>query len=338
MFVVSETQLKYHRPARLDDELLVTAELRQIGSASLIIGQRVLSKTEQERTGASAPVLLCEGTIRIGWVDAASIAARTHSAASDGNPRALQRLHVTTFQAMNQDLSIISLLLHASFVGAAGRAAAGRSSPSPAGPRSSARTSRSSACAPLNDDFDREFWSGTSLNELFSVGRAERQVRRPHGAHLRLAACANTKSCASATSPTPAPCSTARAAPCAPATSASSTRSSRTCPSWPPSVRCRRTSACSARSGASCTPSPAWPPLAQVTLATVAPGIAEALVATAIGLFAAIPAVVAYNRFSREIDKHRHPAGDLHRRVLQHPAAQPGRPIVTRRRPPPASR
>jgi biopolymer transport protein TolQ len=43
--------------------------------------------------------------------------------------------------------------------------------------------------------------------------------------------------------------------------------------------------------------------LAQVTLATVAPGIAEALVATAIGLFAAIPAVVAYNRFTTDIDR-----------------------------------
>jgi biopolymer transport protein TolQ len=43
--------------------------------------------------------------------------------------------------------------------------------------------------------------------------------------------------------------------------------------------------------------------MAQVTLATVAPGIAEALVATAIGLFSAIPAVVAYNRFARDIDR-----------------------------------
>jgi len=43
--------------------------------------------------------------------------------------------------------------------------------------------------------------------------------------------------------------------------------------------------------------------LAQVTLATVAPGIAEALVATAIGLFAAIPAVVGYNRFAHDIDR-----------------------------------
>lgn len=41
----------------------------------------------------------------------------------------------------------------------------------------------------------------------------------------------------------------------------------------------------------------------QATLAHVAPGIAEALIATAIGLFAAIPAVVAFNYYSREIDR-----------------------------------
>ena len=41
----------------------------------------------------------------------------------------------------------------------------------------------------------------------------------------------------------------------------------------------------------------------QATLASVAPGIAEALIATAIGLFAAIPAVVAYNRFTHDIDR-----------------------------------
>lgn len=39
------------------------------------------------------------------------------------------------------------------------------------------------------------------------------------------------------------------------------------------------------------------------TLAAVAPGIAEALIATAIGLFAAIPAVVAYNRYTHDIDR-----------------------------------
>jgi biopolymer transport protein TolQ len=43
--------------------------------------------------------------------------------------------------------------------------------------------------------------------------------------------------------------------------------------------------------------------VSSATLAHVAPGIAEALVATAIGLFAAIPAVVAYNRFAHDVDR-----------------------------------
>ncbi len=43
--------------------------------------------------------------------------------------------------------------------------------------------------------------------------------------------------------------------------------------------------------------------VSQATLAHVAPGIAEALVATAIGLFAAIPAVIAYNRYAHDIDR-----------------------------------
>jgi len=67
MFVVSETAIKYHRPARLDDELLVTARLLDAGRASMTIGQQALRKT----TGPHE--LLCEGTIRIGWVDAASL-------------------------------------------------------------------------------------------------------------------------------------------------------------------------------------------------------------------------------------------------------------------------
>jgi acyl-CoA thioester hydrolase len=60
MFVVSETQVKYHRPAQLDDALRVTARLAQAGRASLVIAQEAwLGDT-----------LLCEGSIRIGWVQA----------------------------------------------------------------------------------------------------------------------------------------------------------------------------------------------------------------------------------------------------------------------------
>ena len=62
MFVVGETLVRYLKPAKLDDELLVTAEVKETGRASLIIAQQAL----RPATGD----LLCEGTIRIGWVAA----------------------------------------------------------------------------------------------------------------------------------------------------------------------------------------------------------------------------------------------------------------------------
>jgi acyl-CoA thioester hydrolase len=65
MFIVSETSVRYLQPARLDDELIVTAELQEAGRASLIIAQRARAT----RSGA----LLAEGTIRIGWVDAGTL-------------------------------------------------------------------------------------------------------------------------------------------------------------------------------------------------------------------------------------------------------------------------
>ncbi len=71
MFVVTEARLRYLRPARLDDALLVTAQLQEAGRASLTIGQQALLNHEQ---GSHAvPALLSEGTIRIGWVDAATL-------------------------------------------------------------------------------------------------------------------------------------------------------------------------------------------------------------------------------------------------------------------------
>ncbi|MEO8022827.1 YbgC/FadM family acyl-CoA thioesterase [Polaromonas sp.] len=105
IFVVTETTVRYHRPARLDDELIVTARLIEKGRASLIIGQTALLKSEHSELSGenqfsdgpppgelapsfgergSAPpkaraaksvgaTLLCEGTIRIGWVEAASL-------------------------------------------------------------------------------------------------------------------------------------------------------------------------------------------------------------------------------------------------------------------------
>lgn len=71
MFVVTDAQLRYHRSARLDDELIVTAALQSMGRASLTIVQQALLKPEQ--MSDQHPTLLTEGTIRIGWVDAASM-------------------------------------------------------------------------------------------------------------------------------------------------------------------------------------------------------------------------------------------------------------------------
>jgi acyl-CoA thioester hydrolase len=65
MFVVGETSVRYHRAARLDDELLVTARVQETGRASLIIAQQAILKASGS--------LLCDGSIRIGWVDAASL-------------------------------------------------------------------------------------------------------------------------------------------------------------------------------------------------------------------------------------------------------------------------
>ena len=64
MFVVSDAKLRYHQPARLDDELIVTAWPTQTGRVSMTIQQQAWIKTPTGRT------LLCDGTIRAGWIDA----------------------------------------------------------------------------------------------------------------------------------------------------------------------------------------------------------------------------------------------------------------------------
>ncbi|MDF2465008.1 MAG: 4-hydroxybenzoyl-CoA thioesterase [Ramlibacter sp.] len=65
IFVVGETSVRFHRAARLDDELLVTAAVQETGRASLIIAQQAFQLGSQP--------LLCDGTIRIGWVEAATL-------------------------------------------------------------------------------------------------------------------------------------------------------------------------------------------------------------------------------------------------------------------------
>jgi len=66
MFIVIDAALKYHCPARLDDQLLVTSWTLNAGRVCMTIGQ-------QARLGPdTSGELLCEATIRIGWVSAAS--------------------------------------------------------------------------------------------------------------------------------------------------------------------------------------------------------------------------------------------------------------------------
>jgi acyl-CoA thioester hydrolase len=66
IFVVSAANLKYLRPARLDDQLLVTAQLSDMGRSSFTIQQAARLK---EPTGDAESELLCVGEVRIGWVN-----------------------------------------------------------------------------------------------------------------------------------------------------------------------------------------------------------------------------------------------------------------------------
>ena len=65
LFVVSEINLRYHRPARLDDELRVTVRIQNAGRSAL--------QLEQATWLAPASTLLCQAQVRIGWVDAYSL-------------------------------------------------------------------------------------------------------------------------------------------------------------------------------------------------------------------------------------------------------------------------
>ena len=80
-FVVIETSIRYHRPARLDDELVVTAKLVETGRASLIIGQQALLISEQSQSRDSP--------VREGW---SLGACRTWGGESENRPQRGQLL------------------------------------------------------------------------------------------------------------------------------------------------------------------------------------------------------------------------------------------------------
>jgi len=68
MFVVTGTDLRYHQPARLDDCLQVSTQIQELGRASLTLHQEAWRKSPEK-----PDTLLCAGSIRIGWVDAAQM-------------------------------------------------------------------------------------------------------------------------------------------------------------------------------------------------------------------------------------------------------------------------
>ena len=154
----------------------------------------------------------------------------------------------------------------------------------------------------LNDDFEREFWSGTSLNDLFSSAAQNAKLAGPMERIFASGMREYQKLRERRISDAGTLLDGARRAMRA---------------SYQRELDAVETNLSFLASVGSVSPyvglfGTVWGimhaftglgALQQVTLATVAPGIAEALVATALGLFAAIPAVVAYNRFARDIDR-----------------------------------
>ncbi len=202
---------------------------------------------------------------------------------------------------MNQDLSIIQLVLHASFVvqlvmllllavSIASWAAIFRKI------RSLKQVKQ------LNEDFEREFWSGTSLNDLFAAAaqnaKSTGPMERIFASGMREYQKLRERRIQD------------------PGTLLDGARRAMRA-SFQREMDTAETNLSFLASVGSVSPyvglfGTVWgimhaftglASLQQVTLATVAPGIAEALVATALGLFAAIPAVIAYNRFARDIDR-----------------------------------
>ena len=202
---------------------------------------------------------------------------------------------------MNQDLSIVNLILHASWVVQAVVALlVGVSIASWAAIIRKIMALKK--VQKLNEDFDREFWSGTSLNDL-AAGAA--QNAKNSGSMERIFASGMREYQKLRE----------RRITDAGALMEGARRAMRA--SYQREVDAIETNLSFLATVGSVSPyvglfGTVWgimhaftglAALEQVTLAAVAPGIAEALVATAIGLFAAIPAVVAYNRFAHDIDR-----------------------------------
>ena len=202
---------------------------------------------------------------------------------------------------MNNDMSIVSLVLHASFVvqivmvillgiSVASWAAIIR------------KITAIKRIQSLNEEFERVFWSGTSLNELFTAASQNAKLAGPMERIFASGMREYQKLRERRITDTGTLLDGARRAMRA---------------SFQREMDAAESQLAFLASVGSVSPyvglfGTVWgimhaftglAGMQQVTLAKVAPGIAEALVATAIGLFAAIPAVLAYNRFSRDIDR-----------------------------------
>ena len=73
MFVVTAAQLQYHRPARLDDLLLVSARVSECRAATLTLHQQAHLQPTDTQARPDDTALLCQGQVRLGWVDAATL-------------------------------------------------------------------------------------------------------------------------------------------------------------------------------------------------------------------------------------------------------------------------
>ncbi|MBA3593837.1 MAG: protein TolQ [Polaromonas sp.] len=202
---------------------------------------------------------------------------------------------------MNQDLSIVNLLLNASWVvqGVVALLVGVSIASWAAIFRKIISLKRVQS---LNDEFDREFWSGTSLNDLYAAATQNAKTSGPmeriFASGMREFQKLRERRMADPSTLLDGARRAMRASYQREVDAVESNLSFlATVGSVSPYVGLFGTvwGIMHAFTGLAA--------LEQVTLSAVAPGIAEALVATAIGLFAAIPAVVAYNRFAHDIDR-----------------------------------
>jgi biopolymer transport protein TolQ len=236
--------------------------------------------------------LLCEGTIRIGWVDAATLRP---ARIPPFHPRRLKNQSdeprpVDPQLVLNASWVVQLVVLLLLVVSVTSWAAIFR------------KLFALKRVKKLNDDFEREFWSGTSLNDLLASAAQNAKLSGPmeriFASGMREYQKLRERRIADASTLLDGARRAMRA-------------------SYQRELDAVESNLSFLASVGSVSPyvglfGTVWgimhaftglAALQQVTLATVAPGIAEALVATAIGLFAAIPAVVAYNRFARDIDR-----------------------------------